>query len=44
MVRVDSGTILNFRKLRQDFPSNILKEGKDFFERGLVVQAKRSIS
>lgn len=39
-MRIGSGTILNFRKLRQDFPSNILKEGKGLYDKGLVVQAK----
>ncbi len=32
--------MLNFRKLRQDFSSNILKEGKDLFEEQKVVSAK----
>lgn len=32
--------MLNFRKLRQDFSSNILKEGKDLFDNNAVVGAK----
>lgn len=32
--------MLNFRKLRQDFSSNILKEGKDLFDNGAVMGAK----
>ena len=32
--------MLNFRKLRQDFSSSILKEGKELFEKGLVQAAK----
>lgn len=32
--------MLNFRKLRQDFSSNILKEGKDLFENESVLGAK----
>ena len=32
--------MLNFRKLRQDFSSSILKEGKEFYEKELVVGAK----
>ncbi len=32
--------MLNFRKLRQDFSANILKEGKEFFENNAVIDAK----
>lgn len=32
--------MLNFRKLRQDFSSNILKEGRALFEKSRVVSAK----
>ncbi len=32
--------MLNFRKLRQDFSSNILKEGKELFDKTAVVGAK----
>ena len=32
--------MLNFRKLRQDFSSNILKEGKELFDNEAVVGAK----
>ncbi|MDE3046103.1 MAG: SNF2 helicase associated domain-containing protein [Verrucomicrobiota bacterium] len=32
--------MLNFRKLRQDFASNILKEGRSLFEKSRVVSAK----
>lgn len=32
--------MLNFRKLRQDFPSNVLKEGKQLFEKQCVTGAK----
>ncbi len=32
--------MLNFRKLKQDFSSSIVKEGKDFFENDKVVSAK----
>lgn len=32
--------MLNFRKLRQDFPSNVLKEGKQLFEKECVISAK----
>lgn len=32
--------MLNFRKLRQDFSSNILKEGKEIFDKGSVQVAK----
>lgn len=32
--------MLNFRKLRQDFSSNILKEGKELFDKQSVVGAK----
>lgn len=32
--------MLNFRKLRQDFSSNILKEGKELFDKGCVSSAK----
>lgn len=32
--------MLNFRKLRQDFSSNILKEGKSLFEKNKILQAK----
>lgn len=32
--------MLNFRKLRQDFSSSILKEGKDLFDKGFVIGAK----
>jgi hypothetical protein len=32
--------MLNFRKLRQDFSSNILKEGKEIFDKGAVQKAK----
>lgn len=32
--------MLNFRKLRQDFPSSILKQGKDLYESKMVAQAK----
>lgn len=32
--------MLNFRKLRQDFSSNIVKDGKDLFDKSLVVGAK----
>ncbi|MCT6647182.1 SWIM zinc finger family protein, partial [Enterococcus faecalis] len=29
-----------FRKLKQDFPSNIVKEGKDLYDKQKVVSAK----
>jgi len=32
--------MLNFRKLRQDFPSGVLKEGKHLFEQKCIVSAK----
>jgi SNF2 family DNA or RNA helicase len=32
--------MINFRKLRQDFSSNITKEGKDLFDKQKVVSAK----
>lgn len=32
--------MLNFRKLKQDFSSNIVKEGKELFDRQKVVSAK----
>lgn len=32
--------MLNFRKLKQDFSSNIVKEGKDLYDRQKVVAAK----
>lgn len=32
--------MLNFRKLKQDFSSSIVKEGKEFFESNKVVSAK----
>ncbi len=32
--------MINFRKLRQDFSSNIIKEGKDLYDRQKVVSAK----
>ncbi len=32
--------MLNFRKLRQDFSNNILKEGKDLFDKKSVINAK----
>jgi SNF2 family DNA or RNA helicase len=32
--------MLNFRKLRQDFSSNILKEGKELYDKKSVVNAK----
>ncbi|MFY7842753.1 MAG: SNF2-related protein [Rhabdochlamydiaceae bacterium] len=32
--------MLNFRKLKQDFPSAVLKEGKDLFDNAKVVSAK----
>ena len=32
--------MLNFRKLRQDFSSNILKEGKSLYEKKMVTSAK----
>ena len=32
--------MLNFRKLKQDFSSNIVKEGKELFEKSKVVSAK----
>ncbi len=32
--------MLNFRKLKQDFSSNIVKEGRDLFDKGKVVSAK----
>jgi SNF2 family DNA or RNA helicase len=32
--------MLNFRKLKQDFSSSIIKEGKDFYENNKVVSAK----
>jgi len=32
--------MLNFRKLKQDFSSAIIKEGRDFFENNKVVSAK----
>lgn len=32
--------MLNFRKLKQDFSSSILKEGKDIYDDGKVVSAK----
>lgn len=32
--------MINFRKLRQDFSSAILKEGKDLYDRKLVLSAK----
>ncbi len=33
-------SMLNFRKLRQDFSSNILKEGKELYDKNSVVNAK----
>ena len=32
--------MLNFRKLKQDYSSNILKEGKSLYEKGVVSSAK----
>ncbi len=32
--------MLNFRKLKQDFSSSIVKEGRDLFDKGKVVSAK----
>ena len=32
--------MLNFRKLKQDFSSNVVKEGKDLFDKQKVVSAK----
>ena len=32
--------MLNFRKLKQDFSSSIIKEGRDFFDNKKVVSAK----
>lgn len=32
--------MLNFRKLRQDFSSNVLKEGKGLYEKSAVMEAK----
>lgn len=32
--------MINFRKLRQDFSSNVLKEGKELFEKRCVTCAK----
>ena len=32
--------MLNFRKLKQDFSSNIVKEGRELFDKGRVVSAK----
>lgn len=32
--------MLNFRKLRQDFSPNVVKEGKDLFERQKILSAK----
>jgi hypothetical protein len=32
--------MLNFRKLKQDFSSSIVKEGKEFYEGKKVVSAK----
>lgn len=32
--------MLNFRKLRQDFSSNILKQGKDLYDKKMVTTAK----
>lgn len=32
--------MLNFRKLRQDFPANVLKEGKQLFEKQSIINAK----
>ena len=32
--------MLNFRKMRQDFSSNILKEGKALYDKSRVVSAK----
>jgi len=32
--------MINFRKLRQDFSSNIIKEGKDLYDKQKVVSAK----
>jgi SNF2 family DNA or RNA helicase len=33
-------SMLNFRKLKQDFSSNIVKEGRELFDKGRVVSAK----
>ena len=35
-----NSVMLNFRKLKQDFSSSIVKEGKEFFESNKVVSAK----
>ncbi len=32
--------MLNFRKLKQDYSSNLLKDGRNLFEKGLVTSAK----
>lgn len=32
--------MLNLRKLKQDYSSNVLKEGKDLFDQGKVISAK----
>jgi SNF2 family DNA or RNA helicase len=32
--------MLNFRKLKQDYSSSILKDGKTLFEKGMIVSAK----
>src|SRR3990167_346329 len=32
--------MLNFRKLKQDFSSNILKEGRSLYEKNKIISAK----
>ena len=32
--------MLNFRKLKHDFPASILKEGKALYDKGVVVSVK----
>ncbi|MDF2548998.1 MAG: hypothetical protein K0S07_65 [Chlamydiales bacterium] len=40
MSLLKSGKMLNFRKLRQDFATAVLREGKAAFENGMVLSAK----
>jgi uncharacterized Zn finger protein len=37
---LSGNNMLNFRKLKQDFSSNIVKEGKELFDKQKVVSAK----
>lgn len=39
-MRLDTIPMLNFRKLKQNFASNVIKEGKDLFEKGAVLSVK----